>query len=69
VTRPAAFADLPEEMFPFTVELLSAATREVVWAATVDGPGALLVPGPDQTGPGRKAVRITFPDGTVTEEE
>ena len=65
---PVAFRDLPAEAFPFTVELLKADTRTVVWTATVDGPGALRVPGPDETGPGRKIVRVTFADGTVQEE-
>jgi hypothetical protein len=65
--RPCAFSDLPAGAFPFTVELLRADTREVVWKATVDGPGAVIVPGPDVTGPGRKIARVTFADGTVEE--
>jgi hypothetical protein len=65
---PVAFRDLPAEAFPFTVELLDAGTREVVWGpVTVGGPGALKVPGQDKTGPGRKIARITWADGTVAE--
>lgn len=64
---PVAFRDLPAEAFPFTIELLNAGTREVVWSATVDGPAAVRVPGQDETGPGRKIARITFADGTVQE--
>ena len=63
---PAAFHDLPAGAFPFTVEILNEAC-EVVWAVTVDGPGAICVPGPDVTGPGRKTARITYPDGTIDE--
>ena len=65
---PHAFSDFPASAFPFTVELLQADTREVVWKTTVDGPGLLIVPGLDMTGPGRKIARITFADGTVQEE-
>jgi hypothetical protein len=63
---PVAFTDFPAEAFPFTIELLNPA-GQVVWAVTVDGPGAVRVPGPDVTVPGRKTARITYPDGTVDE--
>lgn len=64
---PAVFRDLPADAFPFTMEILDADTREVVWAVTVDGPGAIRVPGLDETGPGRKIARITWADGSVVE--
>jgi hypothetical protein len=65
IPLPVAFKDLPAAAFPFTIELLNADTREVVWTVTVDGPGVITVPGRDVTGPGRKIARITYPDGTV----
>lgn len=64
-----AFHDLPASAFPFVMEILDAATREVVWTAEVKGPGALRIPGTDETGGGPKAVRLTFADGTVQETE
>jgi hypothetical protein len=68
--KPAVkFHDLPAAAFPFTVELLDAETREVVWTAVVDGPGTLRVPGPDELGPRLKAARVTYADGTVEEDD
>jgi hypothetical protein len=68
-SKPFAFHNLPAEAFPFTIELLDAGTRNVVWTTTVTGPGVVDVPGPDKTGPGRKIARVTFPDDTVEEAE
>jgi hypothetical protein len=65
-SKPFAFHNLPAEAFPFTIELLDAGTRKVVWTATVDGPGVVAVPG---LGPGKRIARVTFPDGTVEEAE
>jgi hypothetical protein len=63
------FHDFPADAFPFTVELLDAETREVVWSATADGPGAMRIPGSDELGPRLKAARVTFADGTVQESD
>jgi hypothetical protein len=64
---PVKSADLPASAFPLTVEVLDAETREVVWSATADGPGAMRIPGPDELGPRPKAARVTYADGTVQE--
>lgn len=39
-----AYADLPADAFPFTVEFLRTDTGEVVHTIRVEGPGALAVP-------------------------
>ena len=64
-----AFADLPADCFPFTVELLDHATRDVLWSQTGDGPGAMRVPSAAELGAERVAARVTFADGTIQEAE
>jgi len=64
-----AFRDLPRSAFPFVIELLNAESRQVVWSAEVAGPGALRIPGRDETGGRPVAVRVTYADGTVCVDE
>jgi hypothetical protein len=64
-----AFTDLPAECFPFTIELLDHATREVLWSQTSDGPGAVRIPSAAELGAERVTARVTFADGTVQEAE
>ena len=65
-----AFHDLPASSFPFTCELMDAATGEVRWSATVQGPGALRIPAKAEINEGAPvSVRLRFPDGTVFEED
>jgi hypothetical protein len=64
-----AFTDLPAECFPFTVELLDHATRDVLWSQTSDGPGALRIPPAAELGAERVTARVTFADGTIQEAE
>jgi hypothetical protein len=67
--KPFAFHDFPASAFPFTAELLDAATGEVRWSATVDGPGSLRIPGCEETNGGRPLrARTTFADGEVVED-
>ena len=67
MTEPLAFHDLPASSFPFTIEILDNATREVAWSEEVTGPGAVRIPGLDETGESPKAVRLSFADGQVVE--
>ena len=68
MTEETAFVDLAQSSFPFHVELLDAKTRTVVWETTVEGPGAMYVPGKSETNNGKPVdVRLTFPDGDVVE--
>jgi hypothetical protein len=64
-----AFADLPADCFPFTVELLDHATRDVLWSQAVGAPGAVRVPPAAELGAERVAARVTFADGTVQDAE
>jgi hypothetical protein len=64
-----SFSDFPADCFPFTIELLDAGTREVVWSAKIDGPGMIRVPGSAELGPGPRIARIRFADGTVVEQD
>lgn len=60
--KPAAFHDISEDRFPFTITAF-ASDGTVVWQQTVSEPGVLQVPG---TGPGSVAyVRIEYADGEV----
>jgi len=61
------FADLPAPAFPFTIELLDAATMRVVWEHTADGAGAVRIPAAAELGCERVESRVTFADGTVAE--
>lgn len=67
--QDVAFVDFPADAFPFTIELLNAATRKVVWTATITGPGAIHIPGLDETGPDPKITRVTYADGTIDETD
>lgn len=69
LTGPMAFHDLPADSFPFTMELLDAATREVRWSVRVDGPGATKVPARNEINEGLPVIaRIIRKDGTVAAE-
>lgn len=59
--------DLPAAAFPFTVELLDAETRDVLWQVAVTDPGALRVPGKAELGGRATTVRIKYADGTEAE--
>lgn len=39
-----SYGDMPAEMFPFTVYAEDSTTREILWQATVAGPGTMRVP-------------------------
>lgn len=73
---PVAFHDLPADAFPFDVVLVDEDTDEVLWQFTVEGPGAIEVPG--FGGEGRKVtaivnypeiVHVTTADGRTTTYE
>lgn len=68
MTRPAAFADLPAEAYPFTLEFFKKDTKEVVHTIEVTGPGTVDVPGLS-TVHGPIGVRVTFADGEVIEDQ
>jgi|HubBroStandDraft_5_1064220.scaffolds.fasta_scaffold3101848_1 hypothetical protein len=53
--------DLNEDNFPFTVELISIATGEVMWSQVIRGPGVLEIPKMSC----RVNAKMTFPDGTT----
>lgn len=60
---PVVAHDLKPQDFPFVIQTLDPDTLKEVWRATVDGPGALRVPGW-----GRPMVtRVWYPNGTVVE--
>jgi len=63
-----AFAEFPEDRFPFLLEAVrdyGTETETVVWGVRVDEPGAVEVPAAlRQLYP--LAVRMTFADGTET---
>lgn len=59
----AAFRDLAQEDYPFTVRALNAGGVEV-WSATVEGPGALEVP-PLVQEHGPVSIELTFPRNVV----
>lgn len=69
--RPVAFVGFSEEAFPIHMEVFDDATGELLWEQTVDGSGAVEVPG--QRRPVRTRVtylgtgrRVTVgPDGQV----
>lgn len=68
MTDPAAFHDLPASSFPFTAQLLDAATREVCWEQVIEGPGALRIPSRDEVNDGRPLIsRIVWADGSAEE--
>lgn len=57
---------LDRRSFPLTIQLLDAVARNVVWETTVSGPGAIRIPGRDETNEGRLvAVRMKSGDGPV----
>lgn len=68
VGAQTAFYDFPAEMYPITVVALRASDGREVWRATVDEPGALVVPALAKTF-GRVQIRIEWGDGTVTEPD
>lgn len=60
---------VPPDRFPFTLRLLDAATREVVWAVSVTGPGRVPVPAGREIAPGRLLIaQCAWPDGAEDEE-
>jgi hypothetical protein len=61
-TSNTVFRDLAPVDFPFTIEMISAATGDVVWSVTVDVPGAITIPCRTELG-GPVDVRLRFPDG------
>lgn len=58
---PVAFHDLPAELFPFTVEYLDADSKQVVESTTVEGPGAIQIPGKEALGVRATIVHFIFP--------
>jgi hypothetical protein len=67
---PFSFHDLPRSRYPFTMQLLDDQTREVVWELEVTGPGAIRIPGVQESNGGRPvAVRIRYADGTEESAE
>jgi hypothetical protein len=63
------YTTVPASAFPFTIELLDTATRQLRWKTTVTGPGALQVPSKHDINDGKPLTsRFTWADGTVTEE-
>jgi hypothetical protein len=64
---PAAFYDLPREMFPIIFIAFDAAGREV-WREVVEGPAALEIPALAQTH-GKVRVRVEFGNGAVAEAD
>ncbi len=66
--NPIAFHEVSESVFPMTVEILL--DGEVIWSQTVEGPGALRIPGRNELGtPEGKTTtcRITTADGYIEE--
>ena len=65
---PVAFRDLPADLFPLTMQLLDAETREVRWEQVIRGPGPLRIPSRAEINSGRVLIaRITFADGSREE--
>ena len=58
--EPVPFHNVPVEAFPFTVEFIRESDGEILHSTTVEGPGALLIPG---LGLEPKTVRITYATG------
>ena len=66
VAVPFMFTDLAADCFPFTIEFLDPATREVVWERRdIPGPGAIAIPSARSLGVEQVAVRMTFANGEV----
>lgn len=66
---PVAFADLPLDFYPFTVELIHWQTGEVLWSRSVAAPvpgtrSALKIPGRAELG-APVSVRIRYGNGIV----
>lgn len=64
---PVARVDLKPSAFPFTIEAISSTTGEVVWREIVNGPGRAFVPPLAEIIGCAVAIRIHWPDGSVTE--
>jgi hypothetical protein len=64
MTKKAAFVDLPAADFPFRIRIVDD-ERGVVWEETVDGPGALAVPGFGPERADHRHVEVVYPDGSV----
>jgi len=64
---------LPAEMYPFLIEALHPETRKVVWSMCVAAPAdpagfqAVTIPPLSKTYGHPVLMRITWPDGTVSE--
>ena len=63
---PFMFRDIAADCFPFTIEFLDPATREIVWEhRDIPGPGAIVIPSVRSLGVDRVAVSMTFATGEV----
>lgn len=59
---------LPPSRYPFTIRLLDAATRRVVWEARLDQPAQVRIPTEHEVNDGRPVtVQAAWPDGTIDE--
>ncbi len=63
----AAYFEVDQEVFPFTVQSFRGDTGELLWERTVTGPGAIEVPGFGSLGVDI-GVRFLYNDGSVYEE-
>ena len=60
---PTRFADLPPDAFPFTIDFFTFVGRKHVHSITVDGPGAVHVPGLAEELGEPVMIVTTFADG------
>ena len=61
---PTISRDLPESVYPFTVEVVNDKTGEVVYTERIEEPGILRIPGRIELGDAPMGIRITGHDGT-----
>jgi hypothetical protein len=72
--QPIAFADLPEKLYPFTLEALHPETQEIVWSVVVEKPEpgcrtpVFIPPLRAQLGHA-VTMRARFADGSVEQTE
>lgn len=64
--KPLAYKSVPEDAFPFTIELIDYDTDETVWSLTVEGPRAIEIP---SMRPRVCKARVTFATGETQEQE